>query len=142
MYVCKFGIYSVSYQPNASEYIHTYIISRPFPFGVGRDRFLPLATILTNTFRFFHCHQIPHTRSPVSGTSDLAFLQCIGIRRNSKGIVRLDNKTRWRTDKITNAKRRYITFFKGYYLFVVQFKECTHISVMLFLTRSLHLTPS
>jgi hypothetical protein len=55
-------------------YIHTYIISRPFPFGVGRDHFLPLATILTNIFRFFHCHQIPHTRSPVSGTPDLALI--------------------------------------------------------------------
>jgi hypothetical protein len=54
-------------------YIHTYIISRPFPFGVGRDHFLPLATIFTNIFRFFHCHQIPHTRSPVSGTPDLLY---------------------------------------------------------------------
>jgi hypothetical protein len=50
------------------------IISHPFPFGVDRDHFLPLATILTNTFRFFHCHQIPHTWSPVSGTPDLALL--------------------------------------------------------------------
>jgi hypothetical protein len=30
---------------------HTYITSRPFPFGVGRDHFLPLATILTHTFK-------------------------------------------------------------------------------------------
>jgi hypothetical protein len=45
--------------------IHTYITSRPFPIGVGRDHFLPLATILTHTFRFLHFHQIPHTRSPV-----------------------------------------------------------------------------
>jgi hypothetical protein len=52
----------------------TYIASRPFPFGEGTDHCLPLATILTQTFRFFHCHQITHTRSPVSGTLDLAFL--------------------------------------------------------------------
>jgi hypothetical protein len=52
-------------------YIHTYITSRLFPFGVTRDHFLPLATIITHTFRFFHCHQIPHTRSTVSGTLDL-----------------------------------------------------------------------
>jgi hypothetical protein len=52
--------------------LHTYITSRTFPFGVARDHFLPLATFLTNTFRFLHCHQIPYTRSPVSGTPDLA----------------------------------------------------------------------
>jgi hypothetical protein len=50
------------------SYIHTYITSCPFPIGVGRDHFLPLATILTHTFRFLQFHQIPHTRSPVSGT--------------------------------------------------------------------------
>jgi hypothetical protein len=53
--------------------IHTYIKSRPFPIGVGRDHFIPLATILTHTFRFLHFHQIPHTRSPVSGILYLPF---------------------------------------------------------------------
>jgi hypothetical protein len=53
-----------------SLYIHTYITLRPFLFVVGRNHFLPLATILTNTFRFFHCQQISQTRSPVSGTPD------------------------------------------------------------------------
>jgi hypothetical protein len=48
--------------------------TRLFLTGIGRYHFLPLATILTNTFRFFHCHQIPHTRSPVSGSPDLALL--------------------------------------------------------------------
>jgi hypothetical protein len=38
---------------------NTYIISHPFPIGVGRDHFLPLATVLTHTFRFLHFHQIP-----------------------------------------------------------------------------------
>jgi hypothetical protein len=28
-------------------YIHTYITSRPLPFGVGRDHFFPLATHLS-----------------------------------------------------------------------------------------------
>jgi hypothetical protein len=55
-------------------YIHTSITSHPFPFEVGRDYFLPLPTFLTKTFRFFQCHQIPHIRSPVFGTLDLAFL--------------------------------------------------------------------
>jgi hypothetical protein len=36
--------------------------------------FQALATILTHTFHFFHCHQIPHTRSPDSDTFDLALL--------------------------------------------------------------------
>jgi hypothetical protein len=48
----------------------TYITSRPFPFRVGRDHFFPLITIVTHTFRFFHCHQISYTRLPVSGTLD------------------------------------------------------------------------
>jgi hypothetical protein len=39
-------------------YIHKYIISRPFPIGVGRDHILPLATILTQTFRFLHFETI------------------------------------------------------------------------------------
>jgi hypothetical protein len=56
------------------SYLHTTITSRPFPIQVGRDHFLPLATILTHTFHFLHFHQIPHTRSPVSGTLDLALL--------------------------------------------------------------------
>jgi hypothetical protein len=30
---------------------YTYITSRPIPYGVGRGQFLPLATILTHTFR-------------------------------------------------------------------------------------------
>jgi hypothetical protein len=59
---------------NLTNYIRTYIISCPFPIGVGRDHFLPLATILTHTFRFLHFHQISHTRTPVSGTLDLALL--------------------------------------------------------------------
>jgi hypothetical protein len=67
-------MYVRTYICSCNTYIHN-ITSRPFPFGVSRDHFLPLATILTNTFRFFHCHQIPHTRSPVSGTPDLALLQ-------------------------------------------------------------------
>jgi hypothetical protein len=48
-----------------------YIASRPFPMGVGRDPSLPLDT---HAFRFLSFHQIPHTRSPVSGTLKLAFL--------------------------------------------------------------------
>jgi hypothetical protein len=52
-----------NYNPPLTKYT-----SRLFPIGVGRDHFLPLATIL----RFFHFHQISHTRSPVSGTLDLA----------------------------------------------------------------------
>jgi hypothetical protein len=59
---------------NNRSYIHTYIKSRPFAIGVGRDHFLPLATILTHTFRLLPLHQIPHTRSPVTGTIDLARL--------------------------------------------------------------------
>jgi hypothetical protein len=35
---------------------------------VGSGEFLPLATILTNIFRFFFFDQIPLTSSPVSGT--------------------------------------------------------------------------
>jgi hypothetical protein len=38
-----------------------------------------LAMILTHTFRFFPCHQIPHTHSQVSGTLDLALLPLIGL---------------------------------------------------------------
>jgi hypothetical protein len=52
----------------------TFLHTCPFTIGVGRDHFLPLATILTHTFRFLHFYQIPHTRSPVSGTPDLALL--------------------------------------------------------------------
>jgi hypothetical protein len=52
---------------------YTYITSHPFSVGVGSDHFLPLATHLTHTFRFFYVHQIPHTDSPVSGTLNLAF---------------------------------------------------------------------
>jgi hypothetical protein len=57
--VSTFGVQRLS---DHESYIHTYITSRPFAFGVGRDHFLPLATIFTHTFRFFHCHQILHTR--------------------------------------------------------------------------------
>jgi hypothetical protein len=35
--------------------MYTHITSRPFSFVIGRDQFLPLATILTQAFRFFHC---------------------------------------------------------------------------------------
>jgi hypothetical protein len=62
----------LSRTPHETSYtfikLHTYITSRPFPIGVSRDHFLPLATVLTHTFRFLHFHQIPHTHSPVSGT--------------------------------------------------------------------------
>jgi hypothetical protein len=47
---------------------YTYIKSSMFPIGVGRDHFLPLATILTHTFRCLYFHQVPHTRLQVSGT--------------------------------------------------------------------------
>jgi hypothetical protein len=40
-----------------SNFIHTYITSRPFLIGVGRDHFRPLATILKQTFRFFYFHK-------------------------------------------------------------------------------------
>jgi hypothetical protein len=53
--------------PWKKKNIYTYLTSRPFPIGVGRDHILPLTTTLTHTFRFFHCHQILHTSSPVSG---------------------------------------------------------------------------
>jgi hypothetical protein len=56
------------------EVRHTYITSRPFPIGIGREHFLSLALILTHTFRFFHFHQIPHTRAPVSENLDPALL--------------------------------------------------------------------
>jgi hypothetical protein len=56
------------------------MISRPFSFGVGIDHFLSLATIFTHTFRLFHCHQIPHTRSPILSTLDLPLSKTSPIR--------------------------------------------------------------
>jgi hypothetical protein len=53
--------------------VYCYITSRPFTCGVGRDHFLPLASILKHTFRLFYFHLMPHKRSPFSGTFDLAF---------------------------------------------------------------------
>jgi hypothetical protein len=41
----------------------------------GRQRSLPSICYDPNKhFRFFYCHQIPHTRSPVSSTPDLTLL--------------------------------------------------------------------
>ncbi|XP_052748435.1 metacaspase-2-like [Galleria mellonella] len=55
-------------------FIHTYL-SRLSPIRVGRNNGTPNASIQTNLFRSFHIHQSFHTRSPVTGTFDLALLQ-------------------------------------------------------------------
>jgi hypothetical protein len=74
--VFQFILFYIHNIPMSIHFIlHTYIILLPFHIGVGRDHFLTLARILTNSFCFFYFRVIPYTCSPVSGTLDLAFLQ-------------------------------------------------------------------
>ncbi|XP_060803568.1 uncharacterized protein LOC132902462 [Amyelois transitella] len=65
----------VTFLKVCNKYIHTYIKSRLFPGGVGRDYLFPLATISAYFLRFIHIHNSLHTNSAVSGTFDLTLYQ-------------------------------------------------------------------
>jgi hypothetical protein len=42
----------------------------------------------------FHCHQIPHTRSPVSGTPDLALFQDLMTVEEAKDVCK--DRSKWK----------------------------------------------
>jgi hypothetical protein len=75
VYIVPLKLYPLVFKLNKDfifTYLHTYIIPRPFSFGVSRDHLHPFAAILTHTFRFFY-FQVSLTCLLVSGTLDQAF---------------------------------------------------------------------
>ena len=62
--------------------IYTYINSRLFPMGVGKNYRTPPVTILTYSSRLVHIHSSDHTRTPVASTTHLTFLKTISCKKN------------------------------------------------------------
>ena len=66
--------------------IHTYINSRLFHMGVGKNYRTPPATILTYCSRLIHIHTSDHTRTPVASTTHLTFMKNLTIILFTKKI--------------------------------------------------------